>query len=85
MYSKLQKRTVNNLSLQCCELDENDNKFFRKKETQNYENVTYDKRLIKGEHDDKLDRQEFSQRASSFKFFMCEAIEHDKSIESKAR
>jgi hypothetical protein len=55
------------------------------KNTKLRENVAYDERLIKGEHNDELDRQEFSQRAFSFKFFVCEAIEHDQAIEGNAR
>ena len=55
------------------------------KNTKSYENVAYDKSLIKGEHNNELDRQEFSQRAFSFKFFFCEAIEHDQAIEGNAR
>ena len=66
---------MDNLSLQCCELDENENNLIQKR-TQDYENMNYDKILIvKGEHNDKLDRQEFSQRTSSFKFFMCEYLQ----------
>ena len=52
----------------------------RKKNT----NVAYNKRLIKGQHNDELDRQEFNQWAPSFEFFVCEAIEHDQTVESKA-
>ena len=62
-----------------------DNNLVRKEHTKLRENVAYDKRLIKGEDNDEFGIQEFSQRAFSFEFFVCEAIEHDQAIESKAR
>ena len=74
---------MNNPSFQCREL--NDNKLVRKRKHKSYKDAAYDKRLIESEHNNKFDGQKFSQRAFSFEFFVCKAIEHDQAIEGKAR
>ena len=81
MYSNFQERTVNDLSLQCRELDGNGIGVKRKKN----EILAYDKRLIEGEHNDKFDAQKFSQWTPSLQFFVCEAIEHQQTVKCKAR
>ena len=83
MYSNFQERTVNDPSLQCRELDGEWHRRQVKKKRTKF--LAYDKRLIKGEHNNKLDGQKFSQWTPSFKFFMCKAIEHQQTVKCKAK
>jgi hypothetical protein len=50
-----------------------------------YENVAYNERLIKCEHNDELDGQEFSQGTPPSEFMAREVIKYNQAIEGKAR
>ena len=42
---------------------------------------TYDERLVEGEHDDQLDRQEFCEGFLAFQLFFGKSIEDEETVE----